>query len=814
MPELYTVTNGVVRLNPHPGQIRAWDSRARIVAMISGTQAGKALPVDTLIPTPSGFRLMGDLCVGDEVFDESGSRCRVTFATEVMAQRECYRVCFDDGAELIADADHLWWTQTYRERKNTARRVQSRPPDGRVRTTAEIADTLHDRRGASNHSIPLVEAIDFPEKELLIPPYALGAWLGDGISGAAMICTADEEIIHHIREEGEVVQAGFSQPQQGAAKTYRLSVPRSRRPRDVLGRYASDDRSFYARLKRMGLLHNKHIPSDYLMAGREQRLSLLQGLMDTDGYVAGDGRCEFTTINERLARDVLMLCRGLGIKARYAEGRAKLNGVDRGAKFRISFTTTKKVVRLRRKAERLPLSVRPDVNNRYIVDIQPVGRCDVRCIQVDSPNALYVAGEDYVVTHNTSFGPWWLWREIYDKEIGRGPGDYLAVTSSYDLFKLKMLPEIIRVFEQVLGLGRYWAGDGVIELADPQTREFRAKRSVDDMWGRIILRSANAEGGLESSTAKAAWLDEAGQDAFSVATWDAVLRRLSIHRGRVLITTTPYNTGWLKQQVYDPWTKGDKSFEVVQFDSIANPQFPVEEFEERRARMPEWKFRMFYQGQFTRPAGLILGDFDESEQLFDWAKFERMTGEKAPLPHWQRFVGWDFGGVNTASLWAVRDPQNRLWLYRETLEGRVSTAEHAAMAKVRERADLAIGGRMLSAEEAMRPASFLHAGGAASEEQTRMDFRRAGVNIIKPPLSGVEDGIDRMIRLIRQKRVFVHESLIMLRDGIATYSRVLDDDGEPTEKIKDKETFHLIDAFRYLAVAEAEGAVAGMRRLT
>src|SRR5579859_6492837 len=97
----------------------------------------------------------------------------------------------------------------------------------------------------------------------------------------------------------------------------------------------------------------------------------------------------------------------------------------------------------------------------------------------------------------TSFGPWWLAREIQR----RGAGDYIAATASYDLFKLKMLPEIQNVFEHVLKIGRYWAGDKILELSDPTTGKLLATRASDRMWSRIILRSAVASGGLESSTA-------------------------------------------------------------------------------------------------------------------------------------------------------------------------------------------------------------------------------------------------------------------------------------------------------------------------
>jgi len=102
----------------------------------------------------------------------------------------------------------------------------------------------------------------------------------------------------------------------------------------------------------------------------------------------------------------------------------------------------------------------------------------------------------------TSFGPCWLNREINRHRAG----DYLAVTSTFDLFKLKMLPELRSVFEYGLGTGRYWAADKVMDLADPSTGKFWDESQNDRMWGRIILRSAAFQVGLESATTNAACL--------------------------------------------------------------------------------------------------------------------------------------------------------------------------------------------------------------------------------------------------------------------------------------------------------------------
>ena len=169
----------------------------------------------------------------------------------------------------------------------------------------------------------------------------------------------------------------------------------------------------------------------------------------------------------------------------------------------------------------------------------------------------------------TSWGPWWLAREIQRC----GPGDYLAATASYDLFKLKMLPEMKHVFCVLMGW-QWLASDRIIQSPDEKTR--------------IILRSASAEGGLESATAKAAWIDECGQDDFRVQSWEATQRRLSLSQGRVLGTTTPYNLGWLKTDIFDRWRNGDHDYQVVQFRSTMNPIFPQAEYDRAKATMAPW----------------------------------------------------------------------------------------------------------------------------------------------------------------------------------------------------------------------------------
>ena len=384
----------------------------------------------------------------------------------------------------------------------------------------------------------------------------------------------------------------------------------------------------------------------------------------------------------------------------------------------------------------------------------------------------------------TSFGPLWLWREIKETALPEGgTNDYIVATASYDLFKLKMLPELRNLFEHLLRCARYWSGDRILELADPATGKFWARYADDRMWGRIVLRSAASGGGLESLSGRGGWLDECGQDEFTLETWEAVQRRLALYQGRVFGTTTLYNLGWTKTEVYDRWIAGDPNHAVIQFPSYFNPLFSRAEYERARATMPLHRFLLFYDGQFARPPGLIYDCFDENIHVV----------EPFPIPGWwPRTVGIDFGAVNTALIWIAHDPDaDRFFVYRESLEGGMSTPEHAGRAQANAQGENVV----------------LWMGGSPSESQQRMDWTNAGVPVTQPWISDVEGGLDRVYGLLRTKRLFVFKGCRGLRDEFGTYKRKLDTSGQALEEIVDKRRFHRLDALRYGASGLESGNV-------
>ena len=352
-----------------------------------------------------------------------------------------------------------------------------------------------------------------------------------------------------------------------------------------------------------------------------------------------------------------------------------------------------------------------------------------------------------------------------------------------------MLPEFLTLFEHTLRLGVWRASDRVFEFRDGKTR--------------VIFGSGNKPESLESATAKAAWLDEPGQNDFKLQSWEAINRRLALHQGRALLTSTPYNLGWLKQQVYDRWRDGATDIEVIQYESIANPSFPRAEFERMRAELPDWKFQMFLRGLFSRPAGLIYSDFVDA--------YREEGGHKVRAfdlaSEWPRWGGLDFGGVNQARLLIAQDPtRNIYYLYSDNLEGGKTTAEHVAAARV--------------ATTGVNLQGWF--GGAGSEDQQRRDWTAAGLYVQEPPLSVVpgtgkpgivEAGIDRVIALFKQRRLFVLDSCARTLDELGSYSRVLNEQYQPTEKIDDKAKYHCLDALRYLVQGLERPVAASAERI-
>jgi hypothetical protein len=257
-------------------------------------------------------------------------------------------------------------------------------------TTAEIAATLRAARRA-NHSIAVCGPLDYPERDLPVAPYTLGAWLGDGHSNGARITCADQQIIDAIGADGYAVTKHKELLQYGIAE------------RGTGSAWHKSRTGFMSRLRELDLLGNKHIPEPYLRTSVGQRRALLAGLLDTDGHCGRGGAVVLSLTNERLARDALDLVLGLGFKAtllaKPCRGRSQRTSVA----YSVAFRPHEPVFRLNRKLARQgAIKSASPARQRYIVDVRAVGSVPVRCIEVDSPSRLYLASRSCIPTHNST----------------------------------------------------------------------------------------------------------------------------------------------------------------------------------------------------------------------------------------------------------------------------------------------------------------------------------------------------------------------------------------------------------------------------
>ena len=423
--ELDEVTNGL-----HPGQM---------IVIAARPGVGKALSLDTPLPTPTGWTTMGDVAVGDELIGADGKPTRVVAVTDVMHGRPCYRVTFSDGTEIVADEAHQWLTETRASRKSAQtaavqyNRYKSQRTFAAVRTTREIAETLRcptaDRR--LNHSVSNAKPLQGEAAELPVPPYTLGAWLGDGTTAAAQITSADPEIVMRIEAEGFV------------------------------------EGTLQARLRTLGVLGNKHIPLNYLRASEEQRRALLAGLLDTDGTVTAGGAIQFSVTNQRLASDVHELIISLGYRCHTTTKRVKGRTEQSSTAYTLTFSTDDEVFGLTRKAlvhkDRRRSVGTARTCSRFIVDVEPIETVPVRCVQVDNADHMYLASRAMVPTHNSTLGL-----------------DFLRSCSiknrmSSVIFSLEMSKSEIVM--------RLLSAEAKIKLAD-----MRSGRMSDDDWTRLARR--------------------------------------------------------------------------------------------------------------------------------------------------------------------------------------------------------------------------------------------------------------------------------------------------------------------------------------
>ena len=331
----------------------------------------RSLADDTPLPTPEGWKCVGDVVVGDFLFDRDGNQTRV-IAVQKFDAIPLFDVHFSDGATLCASADHLWVTSTLDDR------IVGRE---RTVTTRQIYQTLSQRSGDArkyNHAIWNAAPLMLPDTDLPLDPYILGLWLGDGFSHSGQFACH--------RRDAEI-------PAAYATAGFPVTAPGPGNP------YAWGTHKLATVLRSMGLRDNKHIPLVYLRGAEGQRLALLQGLMDSDGHTTPEGRSCFSNTSKAILAGVAELLSSLGIKFTTTGPNRKEPHHKDGYEYR--FFTKLPVHRLQRKRGRLREDHRESNAYRTIVSVTPAGQGAATCFHVESPTHTYLAGQRMIVTHNS-----------------------------------------------------------------------------------------------------------------------------------------------------------------------------------------------------------------------------------------------------------------------------------------------------------------------------------------------------------------------------------------------------------------------------
>ena len=359
--------------------------------------AGKALSLDTLLATPTGWTTMGEVQVGDILFNEYGLTTKVIYVAPI-EHRDTYKVEFDDGSTVIASDVHDWQVMSLNERNKERAKLKRKNQTiqdwrehwhiSEKKDSITLKNALKTECGQFRWGIPTAMSL-ISECAPKISPYVLGAWLGDGTTIYGTITVGHEdipEIKELFEKEGYPLRVQPASINAGCAM-YNIA-------------------SLATELRVEGILGDKHIPQTYLRADIDSRLELLRGLMDADGFVMGSGKSVGIDLTcKKLFDGVIELINSLGWKTYVTTNQGQCNGKISKLVYRCNFSPDICVFKLARKKTSWEQQASNGMASRHtirtIVNIEKIETVPTRCIMVDSPTHIYLAGRSMIPTHNT-----------------------------------------------------------------------------------------------------------------------------------------------------------------------------------------------------------------------------------------------------------------------------------------------------------------------------------------------------------------------------------------------------------------------------
>jgi len=366
----------------------------KTVTFFAYDEIAKALRHGSSIYYEDRIGKIEEVKVGDRIYGKDGKLTTV-IGVYPQGKKQLYRFTFRDGRTVDCCGEHLWHVYDDGQKKwrtvNTTYLLKYYKGHQKDKRTGKTQTKCR-------FQIPHNEPVTYPEKELPIDPYYLGVWLGDGHSHACGAITGiDQEIKDFVADYGNKLGLFYSELGE---KDFKISTGCS-------GKVSELAKVF----KKYNLLYNKHIPSDYLYSSFDQRLALLQGLMDTDGTCYKTGIIEFSNTNAFLIKQVEQLARSLGIALKTSKHKGSYKtteGVEVICKdsYKVRMFTSLPIFRLERKLANYNTNKktrgRAFETKTAIVDIQAIGEDYATCIRVDNENHLFLTN-DFLVTHNSDF---------------------------------------------------------------------------------------------------------------------------------------------------------------------------------------------------------------------------------------------------------------------------------------------------------------------------------------------------------------------------------------------------------------------------
>ena len=362
---------------------------------------GKAQPLYSKVLTKDGFKPMGDISLLDKVYGKDG-KLHSIIGIFPQGKKKTYRISFKDGTHTDCAGDHLWTIYDkrygYREETLTTEEIINNKPIFKINNAGFKERLL---------SIPLCEPLQFTKKEFFIDPYILGVLLGDGglCSNCVSITSSDDEIFNYV--EAAVNEKGYTLSKQ-IGLSRRIINNENKHSNN---QYNHNPNKYLQEIKNLKLdstSSDKFIPDIYKYSSVEDRIALLQGLMDTDGTINKSGSIiQFNTVSKKLAEDFAFIVRSLGgiitsmrwIPAKYTNKHGEL--ISCKPSCTISFKLPKNICcfRLHRKATRInSRSISP---RKLVENIEYIGEEDCQCICTDASDHLYIT-DDFIVTHNST----------------------------------------------------------------------------------------------------------------------------------------------------------------------------------------------------------------------------------------------------------------------------------------------------------------------------------------------------------------------------------------------------------------------------